>query len=365
MAAAAANALLAAPAFAEAGKIFDFNLTLPIMAGQFLALMVVMDALVYKPVGKVLDERDADLRKKVEAVKDNSTDVAKFTVRKNEWSRLWAMRLGRTAARRCAPPSLQRGLTCMLSVEWSYPARDTARTRLLPEHSAVLPHSSGDGPTAREILTINVPFFSQDEAEGIIRAARNDAAAEVNKAKTAAEAEAAKKIAAAKVRTMKKTVAAKPAPRSNDRAVISTRKGLLNVADPRVCRVVCFFVNLQAKLDAELKSALAALEAQKAASLSTLDAEVRKSHDGAPRSSSFCLARAVSSRHSWLTLHALSRRRWLSSARPSSRRSSRLACKASIGVFWGFFWAGRCFVGPGGVVGGGDWCFFFAGSWLT
>lgn len=78
---AVANALMAAPAMAEAGKIFDFNLTLPIMAGQFLLLMIVMDGLVYKPVSKVLDERDADLRKKVEAVKDNSSELAKFTVR--------------------------------------------------------------------------------------------------------------------------------------------------------------------------------------------------------------------------------------------------------------------------------------------
>lgn len=78
---AAANALVAAPAFAEAGKIFDFNLTLPVMAAQFMVLMVVMDALVYRPVGKVLDERDADLRTKVEAVKDNSATLAKYTVR--------------------------------------------------------------------------------------------------------------------------------------------------------------------------------------------------------------------------------------------------------------------------------------------
>ncbi len=35
-----ANALLALPAAAEAGKIFDFNLTLPIMVAEFLLLMV-------------------------------------------------------------------------------------------------------------------------------------------------------------------------------------------------------------------------------------------------------------------------------------------------------------------------------------
>ena len=73
------NALLAAPAFAEAGKIFDFNATLPIMAAQFLALMIVLDKLIYSPVGKVLDERDADLRTKLEAVKDNAGDLLKYT----------------------------------------------------------------------------------------------------------------------------------------------------------------------------------------------------------------------------------------------------------------------------------------------
>lgn len=57
-----ANVLLALPAHAEAGKIFDFNLTLPIMVGQFLLLMVFLDKFWFGPVGKVLDERDAKIR---------------------------------------------------------------------------------------------------------------------------------------------------------------------------------------------------------------------------------------------------------------------------------------------------------------
>ena len=81
MYAALANVMIAAPALAEPGKIFDFNMTLPVMAGQFLVLMVVMDKLVYSPVSKVLDERDAVLRSKLEAVKDNGGDLMKFTVR--------------------------------------------------------------------------------------------------------------------------------------------------------------------------------------------------------------------------------------------------------------------------------------------
>lgn len=37
-----ANLLMALPAAAEPGKIFDFNLTLPIMVTEFLLLMVCL-----------------------------------------------------------------------------------------------------------------------------------------------------------------------------------------------------------------------------------------------------------------------------------------------------------------------------------
>jgi hypothetical protein len=63
------NALAALPAHAEAGKIFDFNATLPIMVGQFLLLMVFLDKFWFGPVGKVLDERDALIRKSLGSVK--------------------------------------------------------------------------------------------------------------------------------------------------------------------------------------------------------------------------------------------------------------------------------------------------------
>jgi hypothetical protein len=71
--------------------------------------------------------------------------------------------------------------------------------------------------------------LSQNEADAIIRAARDYAAAEIGKAKAAADKESASKIAAAK-----------------------------------------------AKLDAELKAAVAALESQRASSMSSLDKEVTK-----------------------------------------------------------------------------------------
>ena len=41
-----------------AGGLFDFNATLPLMAIQFVLLTVVLTFVFYKPVSKVLDERE-------------------------------------------------------------------------------------------------------------------------------------------------------------------------------------------------------------------------------------------------------------------------------------------------------------------
>jgi len=70
---AVSNVMMAAPA--HAGVLFDFNLTLPIIVGQFLVLMVVLDKVMFTPVGDVLDKRDGELRSKLMAVKDNSGDL--------------------------------------------------------------------------------------------------------------------------------------------------------------------------------------------------------------------------------------------------------------------------------------------------
>ena len=67
--AAITNVLVTLPAHAEAGKIFDFNLTLPIMATQFLLLMVFLEKTWFTPVGKVLDQRDKLLRDQLGSVK--------------------------------------------------------------------------------------------------------------------------------------------------------------------------------------------------------------------------------------------------------------------------------------------------------
>lgn len=71
------NLLMAAPAFAE-GKLFDFGLTLPIMAGQFLLLMVFLDKTWFTPVGQVLDERDELIRSKLASVQGDSSKLAEM-----------------------------------------------------------------------------------------------------------------------------------------------------------------------------------------------------------------------------------------------------------------------------------------------
>lgn len=78
------NALLVMPALAEElekepkGKIFDFNLTLPIIAVQFLLLMVALDNIWFKPVAKVMDARDENIRSKLMGVRDNSSEIKKM-----------------------------------------------------------------------------------------------------------------------------------------------------------------------------------------------------------------------------------------------------------------------------------------------
>merc|ERR1711977_728045 len=59
-----ANILIALPAYSDAGKIFDFNATLPIMATQFLILMVFLDKVWFGPVGKVITKRNRKIEER-------------------------------------------------------------------------------------------------------------------------------------------------------------------------------------------------------------------------------------------------------------------------------------------------------------
>jgi len=76
-----ANIVAAAPAHAEAGKLFDFNLTLPLIATEFLILMTILDKTMFGPVGQALDDRDELIRSQLAAVGDNSAEVENLIVR--------------------------------------------------------------------------------------------------------------------------------------------------------------------------------------------------------------------------------------------------------------------------------------------
>lgn len=75
------TAMVALPALAEEtekAKLFDFNLTLPIIIGEFLLLMVALDAIWFKPIGKFMDDRDEAIRQKLLSVRDNSGEIKKL-----------------------------------------------------------------------------------------------------------------------------------------------------------------------------------------------------------------------------------------------------------------------------------------------
>lgn len=48
---------------AKEGGLFDFDATLPLMALQFILLVVVLNAVFYKPLSKAIDDRDDYVRK--------------------------------------------------------------------------------------------------------------------------------------------------------------------------------------------------------------------------------------------------------------------------------------------------------------
>lgn len=54
--------LLAAETAGKEGGLFDFDATLPLMAIQFLTLALVLNAILYKPLTKAIDDRDDYIR---------------------------------------------------------------------------------------------------------------------------------------------------------------------------------------------------------------------------------------------------------------------------------------------------------------
>ena len=66
---------------AEKGKLFDFDATLPLMAIQFVLLVVVLNALFYKPLGKVLDDRDEYIRGGLANAKARLAEAEQLTIK--------------------------------------------------------------------------------------------------------------------------------------------------------------------------------------------------------------------------------------------------------------------------------------------
>jgi F-type H+-transporting ATPase subunit b len=55
--------LLAVETAGKEGGLFDLDATLPLMAIQFLILVLILNATFYKPLGKAIDERNDYIRK--------------------------------------------------------------------------------------------------------------------------------------------------------------------------------------------------------------------------------------------------------------------------------------------------------------
>jgi len=60
---------------AEAGKLFDFDATLPIVVAEFLTMMVILDKTMFSPLGKVMAERDEYIRSRTADLKGNSDEI--------------------------------------------------------------------------------------------------------------------------------------------------------------------------------------------------------------------------------------------------------------------------------------------------
>lgn len=59
----------------EKAELFDFNLTLPIMMAQFLTLMFALDKIYFTPIGKFMDQRDAEIKARLSSVQNNAEEI--------------------------------------------------------------------------------------------------------------------------------------------------------------------------------------------------------------------------------------------------------------------------------------------------
>lgn len=71
-------AVEAATSTAKEGGLFDFDATLPLMALQFILLVVVLNAVFYKPLSKAIDDRDDYIRKNLLEARERLTKAEKL-----------------------------------------------------------------------------------------------------------------------------------------------------------------------------------------------------------------------------------------------------------------------------------------------
>ncbi len=62
----------------EAGGLFDLDATLPLMAVQFLLLVAALNALFYKPLGRMIDEREGLVRDSITAAEERLSKAKKL-----------------------------------------------------------------------------------------------------------------------------------------------------------------------------------------------------------------------------------------------------------------------------------------------
>eukprot|EP00472_Partenskyella_glossopodia_P006038 CAMPEP_0197516490 /NCGR_PEP_ID=MMETSP1318-20131121/1364_1 /TAXON_ID=552666 /ORGANISM="Partenskyella glossopodia, Strain RCC365" /LENGTH=268 /DNA_ID=CAMNT_0043065271 /DNA_START=42 /DNA_END=848 /DNA_ORIENTATION=- len=66
------------PAAAAAGKIFDFDMTLPYMATEIMLLSFFLDKLWFKPLGTLIEERDSMLKNNLESASGSLEECDKI-----------------------------------------------------------------------------------------------------------------------------------------------------------------------------------------------------------------------------------------------------------------------------------------------
>ncbi|KAJ4797052.1 ATP synthase subunit b [Rhynchospora pubera] len=149
-------AMLAAtplPALAEMEKagLFDFNLTLPIIAIEFLLLMVALDKLYFSPLGAFMDARDAKIRAELSEVKDTSAEVKEL-----EEKAVAVMRAAR-AEIAAALSKMKKEMTAELEVKL---AEEQARIEL--ELAAALNNLEKEKEEALRVLDAQIDALSEE-----------------------------------------------------------------------------------------------------------------------------------------------------------------------------------------------------------